>query len=162
MVFHDLTRPFAELHSTLIIHLKADCNNHLKIVMILLAADLPVTFGLNCQVFLDSCLWGELSIGIDAFDMLGNRLFGHSVQCRHHLLCQPDILILVAHFIAGIGLTCGRHKGQVFRRRTADHRLFSIIIFISLHFSHSLPSKELPWKSTHGSVDRSNRTADHL
>ena len=70
MVFHDLTRPFAELHSTLIIHLKADCNNHLKIVMILLAADLPVTFGLNCQVFLDSCLRSEFPIRINALDVL--------------------------------------------------------------------------------------------
>ena len=102
--------------------------------MVLFAADLPVALGLNRQVFLDSCLRSELSIGIDAFDMLGNRLFGHSVQCRHHLLCQPDVLILVAHFIAGIVLTCGRHKGQVLRCRAADHRLFSLIIFIPLHF----------------------------
>ena len=74
VVLDDLPRPLAELHSTLIIHLKADCNNHLKIVMILLAADLPVTFGLNCQVFLDSCLRRKFPIRINAFDVLGNRL----------------------------------------------------------------------------------------
>ena len=83
MVFHDLTRPFAELHSTLIIHLKADCNNHLKIVMILLAADLPVTFGLNCQVFLDSCLRCKLAIRIDPIDVLRNRLLGYIIHRCH-------------------------------------------------------------------------------
>ena len=70
MVFYDLARPFAELHGTLIVHLKADCNNHLKIVMILLAADLPGPFGLNCQVFLDSCLRREFSIRINTLDVL--------------------------------------------------------------------------------------------
>ena len=34
MVFHDLTRPFAELHGTLIIGLEADGNDGLQVIVL--------------------------------------------------------------------------------------------------------------------------------
>ena len=74
VVLDDLPRPLAELHRSLVVHLEADCNNHLQIIVILFAVNLTVALRLNCQVFLDSCLRRKFPIRINAFDVLGNRL----------------------------------------------------------------------------------------
>ena len=38
----------------------------------------------------------------------------HIVQCSHHLLCQPYILILIAHLYAALLITYRGNIGQVF------------------------------------------------
>lgn len=74
VVLDDLPRPLAELHRSLVVHLEADCNNHLQIIVILFTVNLTVALRLNCQVFLDSCLRRKFPIRINAFDVLGNCL----------------------------------------------------------------------------------------
>ena len=75
MVFYDLSCPRAELHSTLVVDLKADRNDHLETVMIHLAGNLTASLNLNCQVFLDSCFRKQFAIIVYALDMLGDGLF---------------------------------------------------------------------------------------
>ena len=116
MVFHNPARPFAELHGALIVHLEAHGNNHLQIIMRQFPIDLTSALGLNYPEFPDSCLLGQFAIRIDFFDMLVDRAHIHIIQCRHHLLRQPDVFILIAHFIACIALTRRSHKGQIFCR----------------------------------------------
>ena len=128
VVFHDLSRPLAELYRPLVIHLEPNGNNHLKVVVVLGAADLTISLSLNCQVFLDSCLRRQLAVCINPVYMLRNRLLGHIIQRRHHFLSQPDIFVLIAHFKACIALPCGRHKGQIFCRRAADRQFFFLFI----------------------------------
>lgn len=120
MVFHDLSCPLAELHCPLIVYLKAHGNDHLKIVVVLTSADLAISLGLNCQVFLDSCLWCQLAVCIDSIDMLGNRLLGYIIQRCHHFLGQPDIFVLIPHFKAGIALPGGSHESQIFCCRATN------------------------------------------
>ena len=86
--------------------------------------DLPSALGLNYPEFPDSCLLGQFAVRIDFFDMLVDRAHIHIIQCRHHLLRQPDVFILIAHFKAYIAFACGCHKGQVLRCGTTD-RFFS-------------------------------------
>ena len=113
MVLDDLSGPLAELHCTLVVYLEANGDDHLEIIVVLTAADLTIPLGLNCQVFLDSCFRRKLTICVNSVDMLRDRLLCHIIQCRHHLLCQPDILVLIPHFIAGVALTGGGHKSQI-------------------------------------------------
>lgn len=120
MVFHDLSCPLAELHRPLIVHFKAYGNDHLKIVVVLASADLSISLGLNCQVFLDSCLWCQLAVCIDSIDMLGNCLLGYIIQRCHHFLGQPDIFVLIPHFKASITLPGGSHESQIFCCRAAN------------------------------------------
>ena len=128
VVFHNLPRPLAELYRPLVIHLEPNGNNHLKIVVVLGAADLTISLGLNCQVFLDSCLRRQLAVCINPVYVLRNRLFGHIIQRRHHFLRQPDIFVLISHFKAGIALPGGSHKSQIFCRRTADRQFFFLFV----------------------------------
>ena len=116
MVFHNLARPFAELHGALIVHLEAHGNNQLQIIMRQFTVDLTSALGLNYPEFPDSCLLGQFAVRIDFFDMLVDRAHIHIIQCRHHLLRQPDVFILIAHFIACIALTRRSHKSQIFCR----------------------------------------------
>ena len=120
VVLDDLPRPLAELHSTLIVHLEAHGNNHLQIIMRQFPIDLTSALGLNYPEFPDSCLLGQFAVRIDFFDMLVDRAHIHIIQCRHHLLRQPDVFILIAHFIACIALTRRSHKSQVLRSRTMN------------------------------------------
>ena len=83
VIFHDLSRPLTELYRPLIIHLEANGNNHLKIIVILAVTDLTFSLGLNCQVFLDSCLRCKLAIRIDPIDVLRNRLLGYIIHRCH-------------------------------------------------------------------------------
>ena len=116
VVLDNLPRPLAELHSTLIVHLEAHGNNHLQIIMRQFPIDLTSALGLNYPEFPDSCLLGQFAVRIDFFDMLVDRAHIHIIQRRHHLLRQPDVFILIAHFIACIALTRRSHKGQIFCR----------------------------------------------
>ena len=97
VIFHDLSRPLAELYRPLIIHLEANGNNHLKIIVILAATDLTFSLGLNCQVFLDSCLRCKLAIRIDPIDVLRNRLLHTSLpyhRKKWHLQGDSTIKVL--------------------------------------------------------------------
>ena len=128
MVFDDLSRPFAELHRPLVVHLEAYGNNRLQIVMRQFPINLTSALGLNYPEFPDSCLLGQFAVRIDFFDMLVDRAHIHIIQCRHHLLRQPDVLILIAHFKAGIALTRRSHKGQVFCCGAANDKFFFLLI----------------------------------
>ena len=55
-IFDNRVCPLSELHSTLIVDLEADSNNHLEIVVDYISRYLSVTFGLNYPVFSDSYL----------------------------------------------------------------------------------------------------------
>ena len=70
MVFHDLPRPFAKLHGTLVIYLEADGNDGLQIIVRYLAVDPPHTFCLNYSGFPNRCLIGQFAVRIYLFDML--------------------------------------------------------------------------------------------
>ena len=96
--------------------------------------DLPSALGLNYPEFPDSCLLGQFAVRIDFFDMLVDRAHIHIIQRRHHLLRQPDVFILIAHFIACIALTRRSHKSQVLRSRTANSKFFFLFI-IHITFS---------------------------
>ena len=50
-----------------------------------------------------------------------------------HILCQPDVFILIADLIAFSRFAAGRNKSQVFRRRRADRDF----VAFSLLFPHS-------------------------
>lgn len=65
VVFDDLPRPLAELHRPLVVHLEADCNNQLQIIMRQFPIDLPSALGLNYPEFPDSCLLGQFAVCID-------------------------------------------------------------------------------------------------
>ena len=54
------------------IHLETNGNDHLKIIVILTAADLPSSLCLNYSEFPNSCLLCQLSVSINLFDMLIN------------------------------------------------------------------------------------------
>ena len=127
MVFHDLTRPFAELHGPLIIDLEADGNDHLQIKVSHLAADLPRTLCLNYSEFPDSCRFGQFSVRIYLFDMLIDGGKPCVIQCCHHLLCQPYVFILIAHLEADVALAGGGDKGQIFCSRTAQGKLLFLL-----------------------------------
>ena len=119
IVLDDLPRPLAKLHGALIVHLEADGNDHLQIVVRDLTIDLTCAFRLNYPKFPDSCLLNQFSICIYFFDMLIDRAYVHIVKRSHHLLRQPDVLILVAHFDAGRIVTGRSDVGKVFCRRAA-------------------------------------------
>ena len=107
-----------ELYDSLAIHLEANGNDHLKIIVILTAADLPSSLCLNYSEFPNSCLLCQFSVRINLFDMFIDGGGSNIIQCRRHILRQPDILILIQDFIAGIALTSGDYKNQIFRCRT--------------------------------------------
>ena len=107
-----------ELYDSLAIHLEANGNDHLKIIVILTAADLPSSLCLNYSGFPNSCLLCQFSVRINLFDMLIDGSKSNIIQCRRHILRQADILILIQDFIADIALTSGGYKYQIFRCRT--------------------------------------------
>ena len=152
VVFHDLPRPLAKLYRPLIIHLETNGNNHLKIVVILAAADLTISLGLNCQVFPDSCLRCKFTIRINSIYMLRNRLLGYVIQRCHHFLRQPDIFVLIAHFKAGIALPSGSNKSQIFCRRAADRQFF--FLFVRHITAPSLLCQDCTWQKSAQSSQR--------
>ena len=92
--------PFAELYCTLGIDLEAYGNDHLKVIVLGIACDLTRTFGLNYPEIPDSWIFFKLWIRINLLNMLIDYTNIHIVQGGHHLLCQPYILILIAHLYA--------------------------------------------------------------
>lgn len=87
-----------ELYDSLAIHLEANGNDHLKIIVILTAADLSSSLCLNYSEFPNSCLLCQLSVRINLFDMFIDGGESNIIQCRRHILRQPDILILMEMF----------------------------------------------------------------
>ena len=55
VVLHDTIGPLAKLHCSLIIHFKADCDNHLKIIVLCITSHLTRTFFLNYSEIPNSC-----------------------------------------------------------------------------------------------------------
>ena len=91
-----------ELYGSLVIHLEANGNDHLKIIVILTAADLSSSLCLNYSEFPNSCLLCQLSARINLFDMFIDGGESNIIQCHRHILRQPDILIFIPDFIAGV------------------------------------------------------------
>ena len=89
--------------------------------------DLPCALCLNYSEFPNSCLLCQFSVRINLFDMLIDGGKSHIIQCRHHLLRQPDILVLIPHFIAGITLAGGGHKGQVLGGRAMNGTVLFLV-----------------------------------
>lgn len=87
-----------ELYDSLAIHLETNGNDHLKIIVILTVADLPSSLCLNYSEFPNSCLLCQLSVRINLFDMFIDGGESNIIQCRRHILRQPDILILMEMF----------------------------------------------------------------
>ena len=56
IVFHNGVSPFSELYSALVIYLKAHSNNHLQVIVLNVACNLPITFRLNYPEIPDGCL----------------------------------------------------------------------------------------------------------
>lgn len=54
VILYDTVGSFTKLYSSLIIHFKANCDNHLKIVMLRITSYLTGTFGLNYPEIPDS------------------------------------------------------------------------------------------------------------
>ena len=132
MVFHDLPRPFAKLYRTGIVDLKSNSNDHLKRVMLQFSVDLSSPLGLNYPEIPDSCLLRQFVVVIYFLNVLINCANVNIVKRRHHLLRQPDILILITHLKTFVTVAGGGHKGQIFCGRTAKRQLFSLEILI--HF----------------------------
>lgn len=55
VILDDAVRPLAELHSTVIVDLEPNSNNHLQVVVQDVAADLAAALGLNYSEFPNSC-----------------------------------------------------------------------------------------------------------
>ena len=72
---------YLELYDSLAIHLETNGNDHLKIIVILTAADLPSSLCLNYSEFPNSYLLCQLSVRINLFDMF---IDGGGVQ--HHTM----------------------------------------------------------------------------
>lgn len=71
---------------------------HLQAITVDFAADKSGTLLLNYPEFPDSCGFIQLRIIKNLFDMVADRTHVNIIKRRHHLLCQPDILALIAHF----------------------------------------------------------------
>ena len=127
VVLNDGIGPLAELDRPVIVDLESNRNDHLQIVVLHLAANLTGALSLNYPEIPDSCLLCQLTILIDLLDVLIDCPNIHIIESRHHLLGQPDILILIAHFHALCTVTGSGHKGQVFRCAGSD-RLFLFIV----------------------------------
>ena len=135
VLLHDLVRPDTEPHRPLVVHLEADRNNHLQIIVVHAASNLSATLILNYSEFPNRCRLVLLMVSINLFDMLIDGRKPHIVKGRHHLLRQPDVFIFVAHLNAVPVLPCGGNKGQVFRRRrTYQCRIFLFAFHLSPRF----------------------------
>ena len=135
VLLHDLICPDTEPHRPLVVHLEADRNNHLQIIVVHAASNLSATLILNYSEFPNRCRLVLLMVSINLFDMLIDGRKPHIVKGRHHLLRQPDVFILVAHLNAVFVLARRGNKGQVFRRRrTCQCRIFLFVFHLSPRF----------------------------
>lgn len=131
MVFHDLPRPFAKLYRTGIVDLKSNSNDHLKRVMLQFSVDLPSPLGLNYPEIPDSCLLRQFVVVIYFLNVLINCANVHIVKRRYHLLCQPNVFVLITHLKTFVTVAGGGHKSQIFRSRTAKRQFF-FLEFLSI------------------------------
>ena len=129
ILLHDLICPDTKPHRPLVIHLEADRNNHLQIIVVHAASNLSATLILNYSEFPNRCRLVLLMVSINLFDMLIDSRKPHIVKGRHHLLRQPDVFILVAHLDAVLILPRGGNKGQIFRRRRTYQRRILLFVF---------------------------------
>ena len=78
--------------------------------MLRIAFNLPSSLCLNYPEIPDSCFFLKFRIRIYLFNMFIYSTNIHIVQYGHHLLCQPYIFILVAHFNAVLLIT---YRGNI-------------------------------------------------
>lgn len=88
VVFHYRVGPFAELHSTFVVHLKSHSDNHLQTVVLHFTCHLPHTFRLNYSEIPNGCLSAadDLIVISFLFAIFYNSLFLlFSIHSRDHL-----------------------------------------------------------------------------
>ena len=68
--------------------------------MIDVPRDLATALGLNCQVFLDSCLGPKFSLFVNRLQVLAYVLLGRLKQICHRLLRKPNCLVAQSYFDA--------------------------------------------------------------
>lgn len=68
----------------------ADGQNGVEVVVVNRPGNLAISLGLNCQVFLDSCLGVKLAVLVNRLQMLADVLLCGLKQVGHRLLRKPD------------------------------------------------------------------------
>ena len=97
----------------------ADGQNGVEVVVVNRAGNLAISLGLNCQVFLDSCLGVKLAVLVNRLQMLADVLLCGLKQVGHRLLRKPDGFMSHAHFDPGLTI-CGLEEDElagIVRRR---------------------------------------------
>jgi len=91
--------------------------------------DLTGALRLNYPEFSDSCLFCQLSIRKHLFDVVVDGAHVHIIQYSHHLLSQPEVFILIAHFHGFITAAGRRDKCQIL----GGGRTYADVSFLSCH-----------------------------
>lgn len=133
IILYDLPRPFTEANSTVIINLETNSNNHLEIIVNDFTIHLTQPLGLNYPEFPDSCFFSKFTICIYLLNMLIHSSNIHIIKGCHHLLCQPYIFVLIAHFKAILTVTNRSNISKVFSRTRTD------CYFLFFLFWHDAP-----------------------
>jgi hypothetical protein len=113
VVLDDLVCPSTKLHSTLIIDLEANGNNHLEAVVLYLPADPTITLCLNYPEIPDSCHFDKFGIREYILDVLVYSTYVNAIQLCYHFLSEPDVFVLIAHLDAGFAITSRSDKRQI-------------------------------------------------
>lgn len=92
-----LRRPSAELHAAGGFDPVANRDDHIEIVMVHLARDLPDAFCLNYPEFPEGCVFLALSLGIDVHNVLVNGPDILTEQFGDLCLAQPNRLVDQPH-----------------------------------------------------------------
>jgi len=139
----------------------ADGQNGVEIVVVNRAGNLPISLGLNCQVFLDSCLGVKLAVLVNRLQMLADVLLCGLKQVGHRLLRKPDGFMSHAHFdprLAVFSLVKDELAGIV-RRRCGEvlcHGDSFPVRFCSISWRRISPSPD--WLLLIACPDESERT----
>jgi hypothetical protein len=139
----------------------ADGQNGVEIVVVNRAGNLPISLGLNCQVFLDSCLGVKLAVLVNRLQMLADVLLCGLKQVGHRLLRKPDGFMSHAHFDPGLTI-CGLEEDElagIVRRRCGEvlcHGDSFPVRFCSISWRRISPSPD--WLLLIACPDESERT----
>jgi len=107
VVLQDGGSPPTELHATGRAHPVAHGQNRIEVVEGDGTLHLATAFDLNCQGFLDSCRWDQLSFGKDVLQVQGDVLLGGIEEFRHFELGQPDGLLMCPQLDVALAVVAG-------------------------------------------------------
>jgi hypothetical protein len=139
----------------------ADGQNGVEVVVVNRAGNLAISLGLNCQVFLDSCLGVKLAVLVNRLQMLADVLLCGLKQVGHRLLRKPDGFMSHAHFDPGLTI-CGLEEDElagIVRRRCGEvlcHGDSFPVRFCSISWRRISPSPD--WLLLIACPDESERT----